>query len=252
MTKIPTLKACEEALGEKAETWVARCYEISCRIVKAGLVKGTAVYGHWLGPVHRKSHFAKRNKALPFIQHGWILLEDGTVLDATRWVFEARKPYLYEGVEPDDFSVDRCENCEMLEEEHVVLHDNGSCGAFKKPRWPYDEGGNKWREAMQVRPAPKPKAKDQRLTLKLSTDVAAFVSALIGQVDGTNVTKDQIFWLANLPYQKLASKLGPGAVGEIYEAICAAGDAVGESYFIEFIPIDNRTKAKHEAGFARK
>lgn len=247
MTKIPTLKACEKTLGEKAETWIARCYEISCRIVEAGLVKGEAVYGHWLGPVHHRSHFAERSKSLPFIQHGWIRLEDGTVLDPTRWVFEARKPYLYEGVEPDDFSVDRCEDCEMLEEEHVVLHDNGSCEEFKKPRWPYDEGGNRWRAAVcRNKPAPKPKKNAKRLALKLSPDVATFVGGLLGQPDGMRATDEQIFFLANLPYQQIAGAIGHRAVREIYEAICDAG-----SYFSAFIPIDNRTKAKREAGFAR-
>lgn len=238
---LPTLAACEKALGEKAATWVARCYEISFRIVKAGLVKGEAVYGHWLGPVHSKSHFADRGTKLPFVQHGWILLEDGRVLDPTRWVFEAKEPYLYVGEPPDDWDIVPCKNCGLLEEEHD--RDLDDCGYYETEKWPYDEGGNQWRGAMG-RPAPVPKSHDPRFAFRVRPDVAVYVAALLGQVDGTKVTLEQIFWLANLPYQTIVKACGGQGVKEIYQAICTANESYGA-----FIPSDNVNRARREFGF---
>lgn len=247
--KIPTLAECEKAVGEPASAWVARCYEIATKIVDAGLVSrkrglgGEAVYGHWLGPISPRSHFADRRQ-LGFVQHGWIWIEaHGMVIDPTRWVFEAKAPYLYVEHEPDDTTT-RCKHCQMLREEHDWLGANDECAMFEPELWPYDEGGNKWREAMSIkRPAPKPKKGDEQTTLKLDADAAKFVAGLLGQQDVKRVTADQVFWLANLPY----SVLQRGGIKEIYDAICDAGN-----YYIEFIPIDNRNKARREAGFARK
>lgn len=250
--KIPTLKECEKAIGEPARDWAGRCYEISCKIVDAGLVSrkrglgGEAVYGHWLGPVSPRSLFADRKA--PFVQHGWIWIEShAMVIDPTRWVFEAKEPYIYADYEiPDGY--ERCKHCQLLREEHDFLGTNDECDMFEAERWPYDEGGNAWRAAMRIdRPAPKPKRTDKRLKLKLSRDIGQYVGALLGQAEGTKATAEQIFWLANLPYQQIAGGIGPRAVKEIYEAICDA-----DSYYIEFIPLDNRVKAKREAGFSRK
>jgi hypothetical protein len=251
--KIPTLAECEKAIGEPASSWTARCYEISCKIVKAGLVSrkrglgGEAVYGHWLGPVSPRSHFADRKRTLPFIPHGWIWVESHSmVIDPTRWVFEAHTPYLFADYETDETTV-RCKHCQMLQCEHDFLGANDECILFEPERWPYDEGGNAWRAAIHIhRPAPEPKAKDKRFKLKLSKDVAILVGGLLGQRDSTKATAEQIFWLSNLPYQQIAGGIGPRAVKEVYDAICDAG-----SYYIEFIPLDNRVKAKREAGFSR-
>ena len=105
-----TLRQVERSLGP-ASAWKGRCFEIASGVVAAGLVRGTAVYGHWLGPVHKRSIFHRGGKG-PAVQHGWIVLEDDPrVLDPTRWAFEAKKPYLF----------------------------LGAPGRF------YDEGGNEWR-----------------------------------------------------------------------------------------------------------
>jgi len=182
-----------------------------------------------------------------FTPHGWIYIQDeGLVIDPTRWAFEAVTPYLYSGHQPDTWDIVPCKNCHLLAEEHDQDLP-GDCGLYAIEPWPYDEGGNKWRAAMtRGKPVPKPKKGAKRLPLKLSADVATFVGGLLSQADGTRATDEQIFYLANLPYQQIAVAIGCSAVREIYDAICDAG-----SYFIEFIPIDNRTKAKREAGFAR-
>jgi hypothetical protein len=58
------------------------------------------VYGHYLGEIHPKSRFAERAR-IGWVQHGWVILPDGRVFDPTRWVFEAKKPYLYVGDDED-------------------------------------------------------------------------------------------------------------------------------------------------------
>lgn len=248
MIQIPTLKECEKALGERAPQWAKRCYEIAHKIVKKGLVPGgEAVYGHWLGPVHPNSPFA--GKRMPFVQHGWIWIEDhGLVVDPTRWCFEAKRPYLYVEYEWDANAAP-CKHCLMQFREHDDLGANDECDLYEPELWPYDEGGNQWRAAMQIRkPPPKAKSGVALLRMPLKKEAAHFVGALLGQPSGQQLTKDQIFWLANLPYDALL----PGGIKEIYDAICAAGDAIGERYFIEFIPIDNRNKARREVGFTKK
>jgi len=248
MYQIPTLEVCEKALGEPAKKWEARCYEIAYKIVKAGLINvhgdhGEAVYGHWRGPIHPRSCFAKKC-AVGFVQHGWIwIASEGLVVDPTRWVFEAKTPYLFVDHEPDETTV-RCKHCFMLCCEHDGLGANDECAMFEPELWPYDEGGNKWREALQrTKPPPKPKAKAKRYQLKLDGLVAMHVATLLNQAAGTRVTDEQIFWLANLSYQTLMGGVGPVAVKAIYEAICAVD-------FEAFIPVDNLKKATREAGFS--
>jgi hypothetical protein len=95
--EVPTLVECEAAVGEPATAWGSRCHEIATKIVGSGLVPGAkAVYGLWIGPISPQSTF----RARPFTHHGWIRLPDGSILDPTRWAFEAVEPYLYHG--PND------------------------------------------------------------------------------------------------------------------------------------------------------
>lgn len=245
--KVPTLAECEEAIGEPAKKWVARCYEIASKIVKAGLVSrerglgGEAVYGHWVGPISPRSHFAER-RHLGFVQHGWIHVPTGLVIDPTRWVFEARSPYIYADYETDNTTV-RCKHCLMLRSEHDWLGANDECDLFEAELWPYDEGGNRWREAAMIAKPPPKLAPDVEIhALKLDDETATFIGALLGQEDGRRVSAEQIFWLANLPYHVVAKS----DLRAIYEAICDVG-----GYYIEFIPIDNRNRARRETGFAR-
>jgi hypothetical protein len=243
--RLPTLAECEKALGEKAEAWVARCYEISCAIVVAGLVDGEAVYGHWLGDVAPGSHFADRGR-LAFIQHGWILLKDGRVLDPTRWVFENVTPYLYVGEEPDSWGVIPCANCGLLREEHRDGGPDDQCEMYEKERWPYDEGGNQWREAMnRGRPAPLPEG--PRKPVALTGWTASWVAAVLGEKgDAKTLAVNQLFYLANLSYQTIKQAVGPDGVKEIYNAIADLDETA-----ISFIPMDNTNRARRECGFDR-
>lgn len=99
------VEAIAKAINWETKKWVANCYAVSCAIVEAGLVKGKAVFGKYHGKIHEDSFFDQA----PFTNHGWILTEDGKILDPTRWVFEAVEPYMYVTT-PDDKEYDRGSN----------------------------------------------------------------------------------------------------------------------------------------------
>lgn len=241
---LPTLEQCEKAIGEKAPAWVARCYEISCAIVKAKLVDGVAVYGHWTGPVHSNSHFANR-RGLPFVAHGWIRLKDDRVLDPTRWVFEHVKPYLYVGEEPDTFGVVPCANCELLAEEHGERGPADQCDEYTMPEWPYDEGGNKWRELMNTG-RPRPSKVGPRKKVRLSTAVAEWVAGVLDEKDPYHLTSDQLRYLANMSYDQVIKAVGPVGLRTVYTAVVDFCDTA-----ISWIPLDNFNRAKRECGLKR-
>lgn len=246
MKALPTLEECERALGEKAQAWVARCYEISFRIVKAGLVDGEAVYGHWTGPLAKGSYFDRLRRGIPFIPHGWIQLKDGRVLDPTRWVFEDVAPYLYVGEPPDHWSVTPCANCGLLKEEHRDGGPEDQCDMFEVEKWPYDEGGNEWRDAVNAG-RPKPVPQGPRKKLKLEGWVAAWVGMLLGEEDGSRLALNQLFYLANVSYTTMLGAVGPEGVRAIYTAIADLDDTS-----ISWIPVDNANRAKRECGFDRE
>jgi len=112
-----SIRQAAKAIGVPVHNWNGQCYGIASAIVDKGLVEGVAIYGHWLGPIAETSTFANRSH-LGFVQHGWILLDDGKIMDPTRWVFESIKPYIYVG----------------------------------PTKGLYDEGGNKIREEFQMVP----------------------------------------------------------------------------------------------------
>lgn len=77
------------------DQWAGRCYEISARILDAGICEGKLCYGLYYGKVHRNSFFGRRGYC-GAIRHGWISLDDG-VMDPTRFAFENKPPYIYFG-----------------------------------------------------------------------------------------------------------------------------------------------------------
>jgi len=233
----------EKKIKVKASKWKGRCFEIASAMVSAGLVKGVAVYGHWVGPIARSSHFADRRK-LGFTNHGWVILEDGeTVVDPTRWVFEDRQPYIFVGqkeMECFDFESEDdldycCMHCGHVEEEH----DRGFFRKCLICMWPYDEGGNTLREAI-VRPPPDFKSDQSvfKLEKHLSPKAKMVVTNLFRTAKCRKGMLDrmQCHWLANQPYDYYE-----GAAKEIFDALIAEGLA-------GLIPIDNRQRAQRENG----
>jgi len=163
-----TIKHLEAVLDLPAEQWHGKCTLLA---KAAAQLIGTScheIYGHYIGPIDDGSFWAGR-KSHGFVQHGWVLLDDGRVLDPTRWSFENCEPYIYIGSVGDR---------------------------------DYDEGGNQWRE-MAIKPCPLEPGRP--LGFKLS---AHEESAIREFVDVPKIGSNQLFWLANYSYDGLGPHLG--------------------------------------------
>lgn len=238
MSKAFRMTAEEVALAIKVplDQWPGNCFGIAEAMVKAGLVDGTAVYGHWIGPISPRSMFQSR-RGLGFCHHGWVLLKDEkTVVDPTRYVFESRQPYIFQGVpemECPDFEAGGddedyvCVMCGHVQEEH------SSSGFFRDCmicRWPYDEGGNKLLASRQPEP---PEFAGVGSPLALDHKAQSVVRTLLGsklRTDGM-LSQDQCHWLAHVPFEDF-----DGQAHEIYTALTQAGHGA-------FVPLDNRRRA---------
>ena len=218
----------EKAIGLPVDKWSGNCYAVACEILRAKLVKGRPAYGHWTGPVHAKSPFSRGGKSSPIVRHGWIILENGAVMDPTRWVFEAAEPYIYIGSEQDDAP---CVDCGYDEFSHDEDNDNAAtCSSYVAPDWPYDEGGDRLRAALQ-RPFPQVGPGEMvNVRLKLASAIRKRLGIPV------SMTRQQAAWVANLPYKTL---------GRDAWAVCVALQAAGHK---AYIPIDTWTRAEAERG----
>jgi hypothetical protein len=191
-----TIAEVERAIGLKTSEWHGNCYSIACSILRAGLVEGRPAYGHYLGPVASTGYWASR-RGSKFQRHGWIVLNDGRILDPTRWSFEDKKPYL---AIVEENGVEVCRTCDHIREEHAsggffneCEVDGCGCSDFEKARdmfEEYDEGGNKLREAME---APPPKfSPDAKLSkVKFTPESFKFLTTLLGFPPA--ITRDMAF-----------------------------------------------------------
>lgn len=92
MTRL-TAQAVADAIQVPLHEWPGNCYAIACAVLKSGMVRGRATYGHYYGYISPLSiPFGGRK----WSRHGWITRRK-TIVDPTRWVFEAVKPYIYVG-----------------------------------------------------------------------------------------------------------------------------------------------------------
>ena len=167
---VPSLRKIETAINLPVGQWNGRCYEVACLIVKAGLVKGEAVYGHYHGPVEDAGFWAKRSNQ-PFHRHGWIVTPNGTIIDPTRWSFENIEPYL------------------------AVLPP----GSERQDD--YDRGGNRFRELLET-PPPLYDSADKLANLEFNGfETEDFIFEILGSPP--EITTKMVFWLANLSPKKL-------------------------------------------------
>ena len=190
-----TVETLAKALGEPVRTWEGRCYAIAVQCVKLGLIEGTAVYGHWLGDVDETSIFYGRWSAAGFCRHGWVVTPSG-VFDPTQWTFlSPDEPYLY-------------------------------CGPAGEN---YDEGGERMRRS-EVKKAPAFTGENP-LSLSLPCATTEFLREIVSPGGSAkekfSLSREQVFWLANLPLTVLGTHAKP-----VYKALKEAGRTA-------FIPIDN-------------
>lgn len=192
-----------KAIKVPVTRWPGNCFGIAAMVVKAGLVKGVAVYGHYHGPIAQNGFFGAKAR-VSFSQHGWVALDDGRVLDPTRWVFENREPYIYVGPSSEE----------------------------------YDEGGNQINAALRGTPPdydPNDKQygfTDDQIGTAAWQRVEKILRIDVSRQEPGFLTTRQIAWLANADFNGLQ----PHAEA-IYQAIEAQGLGA-------FIPQDNRARAK--------
>lgn len=164
-----TLQDVEQAMGVPAAQWHGRCFEVATAAAK--LIPGSrAVYGHWLGDVAPEGFWGRIQNG-PFIPHGWVRLKEGGVLDPTRFSFENKEPYLWEG-------------------------SNGT---------EYDEGGNRWRtETMGPPPDFEPGDVFTANERILPSAAWTFIEGLLNldscwdeDYEPGDISKMQLLWLAN-------------------------------------------------------
>lgn len=205
-----TIEQLEKASGIPVFKWAGKCYGMACEAAK--LIEGSVpVYGHYLGPVHPKSMFASASKA-GFVQHGWVKLPDGRILDPTRWAFETSlgsiqrrkaKPHIYIG--PNDV---------------------------------YDEGGNKFRMQRLGRP-PEFDPEEKIINIKphqLCSEAWNFIEKTLGLGDllgwdyyePGDITLEQLHWIANQDPRSME-----GHAKAIY-------DMLTSMKLIGLVPIDNK------------
>lgn len=188
--RVPTAAAIAQAIGLPIERWTGNCFAVATKVVGTKLVTGTAVYGHWRGPIDPDSHFATR-RHVGFVQHGWVVGAGafaGLIVDPTRWVFEAALPYVWTG--PADARE-------------------------------YDEGGNGERA---LRRGPPPAADGDTILLRLPKRIATTVLAQgvgVRTRDGVALTRRQLAWLVSGPFDALAPH-----TAHVYRATVAAGMGV--------------------------
>ncbi len=202
-----TVEQLEESSKIPVRMWVGNCYTMACEA--ADLIEGSKpVYGHFRGDVHPKSVFS-RVAVAGWVQHGWVVLPDGKILDPTRWVFECKKPYIFIGTTGVE----------------------------------YDEGGNTLRRLI-LEPAPKFDPEDRVVNIKKEmcpSDTWTFIEEVFQLQDQFvydeyspgDITVFQLHWLANQDPKDLR-----GYAGIIYgmlERLNMKG----------FIPIDNYRRVKN-------
>lgn len=160
---LPTLAECEAAIGP-AHTWAGNCFGVADALVKAGLIEGSAVYGHFHGHIDQGSMF----HGIGLVHHGWIVTPDHFVIDPTRWEFEQVPPYLFLG-EPE--------------------HED------------YDEGGQRWRIKLLVPPPVYEPGRDSRIHEHLPPGAIQAMSALVGKEPPWSIP--QTMWLGCRPLAHL-------------------------------------------------
>ncbi len=169
-------------IGIPLDQWPGNCYAVACQMLNQRICRGTPRYGLWTGPVDQKCRIV-RWRTSRVCRHGWIE-QKNRVVDPTRWVFEAKEPYVYRG--PADH---------------------------------YDVGAQTLRRE-KLTPCPPYRPGDQRphlLVWMVSPEAHRWMTEELFQ-RAPGITMPMVFWMANLPVDLLGLHAEP-----IYRALIRAG-----------------------------
>lgn len=188
--------------------WPGNCFAIASKFVEAFELQGAvAVYGHYRGPISPRCALFNGK---PLVHHGWVLLDEKMVLDPTRWVFEAKSPYLA--------------IFEPWDDEHAAVFRNVE----------YDEGGEIFNAQLRG-PRPLPDARQRSIEVdQQDHEILGVLTGLLGPGSGnTQLTLDELRWVAKTPY----SSLGDAAAKVLYPWLAKAG-------YRALVPIDYLNRAR--------
>lgn len=91
-----TLDFLESLIKLPPEKWKGNCYAFARYL--SPMLGGKPIMGYWKGPKGKFFQSIDRwGKPNDPIGHGWLELQDGTVVDPVKWVFEDRDPYIFIG-----------------------------------------------------------------------------------------------------------------------------------------------------------
>lgn len=171
-----------ELIAIPLNEWPGNCFGVASKLVEALEWDATAVYGHYLGPIAATCTMFSPNCVT---HHGWVLTKQGVVVDPTRWVFEDVQPSI------------------AIYEPWVADSEELS---------QYDEGGEQWLRD-NPKPVPAFDASMKKASLlegeggvALQQFVSSYMSfASMKKEELTELSLNQIVWLANQPYTKLGT-----------------------------------------------
>lgn len=182
-----TVEQVVKVTGWPVARWNGNCYSISCQILKHKLVEGHPIFGHYYGPISPDGHWGKF-AGCQFVQHGWILLSNGRIMDPTRWSFTNTEPKIY-----------------------VFNNDDPEFAE-------YDDGGDRVRVLMR-KPCPDATKEEKTLKLDLKPEAAELINCMLdGKATCKSIAPSQLIWVANAPYHQLGI-----FVPFIYQAIADLG-----------------------------
>jgi hypothetical protein len=161
-----TIESLEEASGIPVDKWHGKCALLAHCAAELLHEECHELYGHYKGEIDETGYWTNRI----ITRHGWVLLEDGRVLDPTRWSFENVEPYIYLEYNDED----------------------------------YDEGGDKLREDLE-KPCPPP---DGKLANMKECLASAPLFERLTKTQFDKLTVNQVGWVANLSYHSLDFAVG--------------------------------------------
>jgi len=129
----PTIRQLKLITGYSVKDWPGACGMICHRILDSEIVYGTFVKGVWSGITNYtpESLFWLDDEYLQMAhpRHCWIETIDGNILDATRWVFEGVKPYVYYG-KNDYYKEYNCSDCRYFVGCDRIRAGLGACESY--------------------------------------------------------------------------------------------------------------------------
>lgn len=96
MKQILDINKIANIIGLPIVDWEQNCCDISILLLKNDIVSGTLKEGVFIGEIHQDSIFL-RNGTVDELRHCWIELDNGQIVDPTRWTITCEKPYIFIG-----------------------------------------------------------------------------------------------------------------------------------------------------------